>query len=215
MLRPSASSRAVAEQLLAAAVPLDDAVVEVPDADRLARHLDELGHLPQAFLALPQGVLGRPPLRHVDEGDDDAVDPIIDGAVGSQSHQIPAPGPAADFPLDGHEIFDDFGRIIDQAIVGELMGEVGDRPSFVGRGNVEQLGDPRREAVDPHVGIEEQNTEIGRRHQVLQIAVRARHGFQFDLSSALTVCSSSLIDCNSSLLVSSSSDVERYSSLID
>jgi hypothetical protein len=70
-------------------------------------------------------------------------------------------------------------RILCQVVVLELVGEVGDRTAFVGLRDAEQLGDPIGKALDAQAGIEEQRGEIGRRDQVLQIAVSARNCFQF------------------------------------
>ena len=64
----------IAVELFAAAVPRDDAAVELPYEDRIARELDQLLLLAQLPLALPRGFLNVTALGHVDERDDDAVD---------------------------------------------------------------------------------------------------------------------------------------------
>src|SRR5262249_46026873 len=65
------------------------------------------------------------------------------------------------------------------------MREVGDRPAFVRWCDAEQFRHPLGEALDAQAGIEEQRAEIGGGHQILQIAVGARNGFQLQLQFAV------------------------------
>ena len=76
-------------------------------------------------------------------------------------------------------------RVLDQVVVFELMGEIRDRPALVGRRDAEQIGDPVGEALDAQARIEEQRAEIGRRHQVLQVAVGARDRLELQLQLAV------------------------------
>src|SRR5262245_40726838 len=94
---------AEAIEFLAAAVPLPDAVVELPNEDRVVRDLDEVLCLAQLPLAFAQRILDPQPLGDVDEGDDDAVDPVVDRPVRPQPDVEPAAVAAADLALDRGE----------------------------------------------------------------------------------------------------------------
>ena len=65
------------------------------------------------------------------------------------------------------------------------MGEIGDQPPLVGRGDAEQIGDLLREPFDTQTGIEKQSTEIDRRHQILQIAMGAGNRFELEFEFAV------------------------------
>jgi hypothetical protein len=55
---------------------------------------------PHPGFAVFQRICGAPPFADVDEGHDDAVDLVFDGAVGPQPRQIPSAIVAMDFALD-------------------------------------------------------------------------------------------------------------------
>jgi hypothetical protein len=75
--------------------------------------------------------------------------------------------------------------VTDQVFVFQSMREIRDRAAFVARIDAEQLGHLLRETLDAQARIEKQCPEIGRRHQVLKIAVRLRDGFEFQLELAV------------------------------
>ena len=54
---------------------------------------------PHSGFAFSQRVLGATPLAYVDEGDDDAVDLVLDSAVGLQARELPAAVPAMHLAL--------------------------------------------------------------------------------------------------------------------
>ena len=83
------------------------------------------------------------------------------------------------------------------------MGEIGDQPPDIGLGNTEQIGDLVREPFDTQAGIKKQSTEIGRRHQILQVAVGS--GDRFELDFQFAVDGPQLVIGRSQLLVSSAS----------
>ena len=92
---------------------------------------------------------------------------------------------AVHFALDRSEIAQDLARVVGEVVVVETVGEVGDRPAFIAGRDVEQVGDARREALDAQLRVEEQDADIGRRHQVLHVAVGARHAFELHLEFAV------------------------------
>ena len=65
------------------------------------------------------------------------------------------------------------------------MGEVGDRAAFIARRDIEQFRDARRKAIDAHLRIEEQDSNVGRRHQILDVAMGARDAFELRLEFAV------------------------------
>ena len=65
------------------------------------------------------------------------------------------------------------------------MREIGDRPALVDGGDIEKVCHVRREPLYSQAGIEEQDAEIGRGHQILKVAVAARNRFQFELEFAV------------------------------
>src|SRR5262245_54339109 len=94
---------AVAIKLLAAPVPFDDAVVEIPDENGIARKLHQPLVLPQQVLALHQRLLHLASFRDVHEGDDHAVDLVVHGPVWAQADVIPAIAAAANLAPDRSE----------------------------------------------------------------------------------------------------------------
>ena len=134
-----------------------------------------------SFLALSQRFLCVTPLGHLHERDDDTVDRVVDGAVGTQPHQVPALGEAANLPIDGRELLENGSSVVGQTVVIELVGEIGDRPALVTRRDIEEIGDVGREQLDAKRGVEEEGSDIGRGHQVLQVAVGARDPFELEL----------------------------------
>ena len=172
--------------------------------------------LPQLLLAVAQRLLDLQPVGDVDEGDDHAVDLVLDRAIGPQANVVPAAVAAAHLAPDRGEVGEHGLRVLDQeSVVLEPMGEIGDGPALV-------AGVMLKRSVTCLVKRLMRRSESRNRVPKSVAAIRfcrslwAREtASSFSLSSVLTVCSSSLIDCSSSLLVSSSSAVERYSSLID
>src|SRR5262249_12595626 len=74
---------AIAVKLLAAAIPLQNSSIEIPDEDRLARKLNQSLLLPQPLLALPEALLDLLPLCGVHEGYDHTINFVVYGPVGS------------------------------------------------------------------------------------------------------------------------------------
>src|SRR6185312_201772 len=174
-----------AKEPLAAPVPFEDAVIEIPDEDRVSRQIDKPLLLAQAALALAQRLLDVQALGDVEESDDHAVDLVVDRPVGPDAHIDPTAIAAADFVPDRGQVGQDRARILHQTVVFELVRKVRDGPAFVVQRDAEQFGDTLREAFDAQMGIEEQRTDVGRRHQILQIAVRARNRLQLQLQFAI------------------------------
>jgi hypothetical protein len=157
----------IAVKLLAPAVPVDDAAVEIPHENRVAREFDQMLLLAEPPLAFPQLLLDLVALGNIDEGEHHAVDLVIDRAVGPQAHVVPAPAAAADFAPDRGEIGKHRAGMLDQVLVLELMGKVGDRPALVGQRDAEQIGHTVGETFDAQTGIEEQRADLGRRSEIL------------------------------------------------
>src|SRR5215471_21777150 len=88
---------AVAVQFFAAAVPINNCAVEIPDEYGIARKVNELLLLTEPALTHPERIFRMTPVRHVDEGEDDAVDLVIDGAIWAQTNVVPAMISAANF----------------------------------------------------------------------------------------------------------------------
>jgi len=145
------------------------------------RQVDKVLLLSQTLSAFAQRLLDLMAVRYVDEGDDHAVDLVVDRAIGPQPHVVPAPGAAADFAPHRGEIAEHGTCVLDQVLVFEAVSEIGDRPALVDVGDAEQLGHPVGKPVDAQSRIEEQGADIGRRDQVLQIAVGARDRIEFEL----------------------------------
>jgi hypothetical protein len=102
-----------------------------------------------------------------------------------RSRIVPAAVAAADLATDRGELCKNRSRILDEIVVFELMGKIGDRPPLVGLGNAEQVGNAISEPVDAKTGIEKQRADVGRRHEVLQIAVGAGDRLELELELAV------------------------------
>ncbi len=88
---------------------------------------------------------------------------------------------AANLSIDGRELLEHGSSVVGQIVVVELMGEIGDRPALVARRDIEEIGNVGREQLDAKRGVEEEGSDIGRGHQVLQVAVSTRNPFELDL----------------------------------
>src|SRR5262249_39934727 len=142
---------------------------------------------PHVRFALPQRVLRAAPLAYINESHNNAIDLVLDRTVRLEASQEPTAVLAAHLAFARTQIAHDPSRVSREVVVLEAMGEVGDRPTFVSRGYVEKLGNARRKAIDSQLRVEKENTDVRRRHQILHIAVSARHalqlGFQLTIDS--------------------------------
>ncbi len=158
---------------------LDDPVL-VDGDDRIDHSVDDRSG---ARFAVAQRLVRAPPVADVDECDDEALDFVFDRAVGLHPHQAPAALEAQHLALVRREFAKHRAGVVGEAVVIEGMGEIGDRAAFIPGNDVEEIGDRRREALDPQLRVEEQYSDVRRRHQVLDIAMGARHAFELGLQA--------------------------------
>ena len=128
-------------------------------------------------LRLPLGRLQRvrrvPPLGDVGEGDDDALDPVVLGAVGQYAADVPGAALRFDLPLDRREGLQHRSGIGQKSAIGGQRVEIGERPPDVARNDAEERLGGRREEADVEVGVEENRRDIGAVQDVLQIIRRS------------------------------------------
>ena len=88
-------------------------------------------------LGLPLGRLQRirrvPPLGDVGKGDDDALDPIVLGAVGQYAADVPGAALGFDLPLDRRKGLQHRSRIGQKSAIGRQRAEVRERPPDIAR----------------------------------------------------------------------------------
>ena len=171
-------------------------------------------------LGLPLGRLQRVrralALGDVGEGDDDAFDPVVLGAVGQMRRMIPDAAPALRSRARSARGSAAPSRAsVEKSAVGGQRVEVGERPADVAGNDAEQRLGRRREEADVEIGVEKQRRDVGAVQDVLQIVGGRALPLQGFLSWLLSAVSSSLSDCSSSFEVSSSSLVDWNSSLTD
>jgi hypothetical protein len=110
------------------------------------------------------------PVGDVDEGEDDAADPVVAGPVRPQPRQQPAIA-EADLALDRCQLVEHRVRVVGELRIVEPAREVADRPADVGGDQVEELDRRRSEERDPQRPVEKERRDRARRHQVLQVGV--------------------------------------------
>ena len=96
----------------------------------------------------------------VDEGDDDAVDAVVGGAIGEDAADVPAAGFAGDFLFEREEAVEDAAGVGEELVVVELAGEVAEGAADVGGDEVEELGVGGGVAADAEVGVEEEDGDV-------------------------------------------------------
>ena len=154
----------------------------VPGRTHPVEHLRTgLDERPQLLLRAALCRLGFATRGNVDEGHDGAVDAILHGAVGSEPHHEPLPGPAADLVLHRHEILQHPTGIRLDPVILQTVREIGDRTPDIGFRDVEEFRDRWREHLDAQVGIEEQSADFRRVGEILQVAMRHRDAGQLAL----------------------------------
>jgi hypothetical protein len=127
----------VAEHAFGAAIPAGDAAVEVEREDRVVGDVVEDQRLPA--LGLAEGVRGAFPLGDIDEGDDDAGDVVVDGAVRERAAEVGAAGVADDLLLEGDELLEDGAGVVEELVVTKLAGEVAEGTADVAGDEHEQV----------------------------------------------------------------------------
>src|SRR6185437_1870198 len=161
-------------KLLAAAIPFGYAVLEIPHEDRVACKINQLLLAQQIAFAFAQRSLDLLAVSNVDEGDNDTVDLVFNGAVRPHTEVVPVLVAATDLAPNRNEIGQNGARVLHKVGVFEPVRKIGDRAAFIGRCNAEQICDVFGKELDTQAGIEKQSAEIGRGHQVLQVAVSTR-----------------------------------------
>src|SRR5215510_2697369 len=121
------------------------------------------------------------PLGDIEERDDHAVYLAVYCTIRAQTNLEPTVSMTSDFTADGRQIRKHSPRILDRVGIFKLVGELGDRPAFIRRRDVEQLGHTMGEPLDAKAGVEKESSEISHCHQILQIAVRKRDHVKLQL----------------------------------
>ena len=133
---------AVAEDSFRAGVPGVDATRVVHREDGVIEGaVDEEA---EAFLAGGAAELGLAARGHVLEHQDDAVDAIVDGAVRTDPHHVPAAVDRLDFPVDAVQLAQHLVHVAIDLVVAQAMGDIRKRPADVGMEHVEEVAGARR-----------------------------------------------------------------------
>src|SRR5581483_84302 len=136
----------VPEYPLGPLVPAGHAAFCVHQGDGVI--LRAIDHQAQPLLRFAQSHRHLAALGDVYEGDDDAADLVVHGAVRPGADDEPAPVRGHDFALDSPQVVEDLLRIPRQAVVVEDVREVGERAAQVAGDDIEQVLDARRVALD-------------------------------------------------------------------
>ena len=144
---------------------------------RLAQVMARRGEKPRfrdiGQICLPLGyaqlVRRVPPLGDVGECDDDALDPIVLGAVRQYATDVPGAALRFDLSLDRREAPQHRSCIGQKSAVGSQRIEVRERPPDVAGNDTEKRLGGRREEADIEVGVEEERRDIGAVQNILQI----------------------------------------------
>ena len=107
------------------------------------------------------------------KADHEPVNLVVNRAVRAKTHLVPAAFAGMNLPFDGRQMGEDNLRIVSETLVLKLVSKVGDRPTFVALFDVEKVCDAWGKPFYAQHRIEEQNANVCRRHQVLQVAVGA------------------------------------------
>ena len=170
-----------------------------------------LGDIGQIGLPLgrPQRVRRVPPLGDVGEGDDDALDPVVLGAVGQDAADVPGAAPGFDLPLDRRRGSAAPSRASVRrapSAASELRSASG-RPMSLGMTLNSDLVAGVKKRILRSVSRKSVATSVLYRTFCRSLeVVRCRSSVSW--SWLLRAVSSSLSDCNSSFDVSSSSFVD-------
>ena len=114
---------AVPVKPLGASVPGSDGPVEILAEDRVRGTLDHGGEAPDDRV---RGLLA---LGDVHEGDHDAVDAVVQGAVGHDPPNVPAAVLGAHFLFARRQVAQELLGLAQQVVVGEPLDDVADRPA--------------------------------------------------------------------------------------
>ena len=76
------------------------------------------------------------------------------------------------FPLDGHQVRQDFLGVVDEPLVFQSAGNVRERTAHIGRDEIENFLRARSEPQNAQAAIEEDGPDVGRGHQIAEIGIR-------------------------------------------
>ena len=124
---------------------------------------------PPAALAASSASAMCLPLGDVGKGDDDALDPVVLGAVRQYAADVPGAALSFDLPLDRREGLQHRSGIRQKSAIGGQRAEVCERPPDVAGNDIEERLGGRREEADIEVGVEEERRNIGAVQDILQI----------------------------------------------
>ena len=145
-----------------------------PDGGRVVERFELAVLLRQIALLALQQLLGALALGDVEEGQDEAVQAVVDRAVGLDAHDERLVG-----RRDGHLALDrpqrpaHLVRVLGERVVAEALRDLGDGPPLVALAHAEQVRDLGREAAHAKLRVEEQRRDLRRFQQVLEVGVRA------------------------------------------
>ena len=158
-----------AEQFRGAVVAVSDRAARGLHYQDGGRHLVD-GCL-QARLGGVDGLLRALARRDVHEGDDDAVDAIVGGAIRDRSPQVPCAAMSACFGFRGDQGREHQARFLGEIAVAEFGLEVIDRSPDVGRTQRDQLVHRRCEAPYLQLQIQKDDPDTGAAPQVGQVII--------------------------------------------
>ena len=95
-----------------------------------------------------QALLHRFAFGHVDESDHHAVDLVVYRAIRSHPQLAPAAVSTANLAHSRGQLVDYHACVINEVLILELVGKIGNWPAFVARGNAEQLPHLFGESLD-------------------------------------------------------------------
>ena len=134
----------------------------------------EIDHLAELARLLSQRALQQLVGGDVGEGDDHAVDHVLQRAVGEDAHGEPAAVARAHLLLLEHQRAQHLTGVLGQLRVLQLGGDVRDRTPGVPRDELDELGGLGGEAPHEQVTVEEEGGEVGGVEEVLHVVAGAR-----------------------------------------
>jgi hypothetical protein len=135
----------------------------------------------QPLLTLPDLQLGQAAGGDVLEREDDAVDPVVRGAIRQDPHQMPPAILGLDLAVDGLQPIQDAFHVLVDVRIAQPARDVGERTAHVRIKQVEHLLRLRRRELHPEAAIEEDRADVGGAHQILKVVVGEAELLDFDL----------------------------------
>ncbi len=114
----------------------------------------------KALLCRDDGLLGPLARGDLDEGDHNAGNPIVVGAIRQRAPQVPTIAVTENFSFERGESRQYLRGIGQKVAAGEFLGQVRQGATDVRRDQLQQIGHRRGESTDSQLGVQEHDGDI-------------------------------------------------------